>query len=136
MDLLQTNVLIFRYKLIYELIVLTTQPLSHCGATKLHGRGGVCRHLEKHTNRNQNFCLTSPKRTSHSAPSESQAHTRPLPPPRLHSDSLFLSVFHYFRLPRPSLRFHGSAERAITSASVWRPGDEALRGCGQTPGHA
>lgn len=75
-------------------MVLTTQPLSHCGAAKPHGRGGVCRHLEKHANRNLNFCLTSSKRTSHSSLSESQAHTRPLPlptPPHLHSDSLSLS---------------------------------------------
>lgn len=35
-----------------------------------------------------------------------------------------------------SLRFHGSAERAIASASVWRRGDAALGGCGQTPGSA
>lgn len=47
------------------------------------------------------------------------------------------SVFLYFSpfLPWFSFCFHGSVERAITSASVWRPRDEELCGCGQTPGH-
>lgn len=73
------------------------QQHSPCPAVELQSLMGdvvVCRHLEKHINRNQNFCLTSPKRTSHSAPSESQAHTHPLPPPPppcLHADSLSLS---------------------------------------------
>lgn len=48
--------------------------------------------------------------------------------------SLCLSLLFPF-LPRFSLCFHGSVERAITSASVWRPGDEELCGCEQTPGH-
>lgn len=45
--------------------------------------------------------------------------------------SLYFSPF----LSWFSFGFHGSVERAITSASVWRPGDEELCGCGQTPGH-
>lgn len=106
-------------------MVLTTQPLSHCGAAKPHGRGGVCRHLEKHANRNLNFCLTSSKRTSHSSLSESQAHTRPLPlptPPHLHSDSLSLclSLLSPPSPFSPVSRISGESNYISVGLAAWR----------------
>lgn len=139
MDSLQIYILIHKYNSFMNELCSQHSP---CPTVELQSLMGevVCAHTWKNTQIEIRTSAWPLQREPHTLPSLKVKHTHVLShrshlPAFTLTVSLSLSVFHYFRLPRPSLRFHGSAERAITSASVWRPGDEALRGCGQTPGH-